>query len=371
MKKILVLLLLLSCGLVYAQNAADKYESFKENLKENTGFSYELNISVTAQRLHSKSDKTAVRHFYNPQISYTPFENTKWGSGSFDYESEHSRYFGAQAIALNESAGFISSINDTPEKEDYFLILTYTHALPDKMSWLSLTAGQIALCTIDGTTYTSDPHGMLINESFSASASAAYPNAGFGGYIKAETGALAIRAGIQSTANTEGTRIEIGKAFEGYYNSFLFSEYTPEIKKLGGGVYSFLLYYHNNGEGIDDIFGWSFNIEQNIGTFAIFGKANGVKNTVSENGIKQSYVAGVAYKDPFERNERDVILLSAGYNELDEEELGFSSEKVFEFQWVFAITSLMTITPNVLVYDSAFDGGTINAAYGLRAAFHF
>jgi len=292
------------------------------------------------------------------------------GSGTFDFESENARYFGVKAIELSNEAGIVSPINDYPDNADVILTLSYTHTLPGEMSWLSLSAGQFSLTSIDGTPYTTDPHGSLINMSFSASASAAYPDAGFGAYAKTETGHLSVRAGAQSSANMEGNRIAADTISGGYYTSFLFTEYKPEVKNFGEGIYSFLLYYQNNEGGLSDTFGWSFNFQQAIGKFAVYGKANGIKGGISESGIKQGYATGIAYKDPFERNDLDVILLAAGYNEIDAEEFGFSSEKILEFQWVYGITYLMSITPNIQIYDSAFDNGKTSVVYGLRATFY-
>ncbi|MCL2390402.1 MAG: hypothetical protein FWD54_07275 [Endomicrobia bacterium] len=84
MKKILLLLTLLSVSrFAYAENFADKYNSFKENLKEKTGFSYGADISFTAQRIEPEGGETAVQQFYHPYVSYTPFENTAWGQRNF------------------------------------------------------------------------------------------------------------------------------------------------------------------------------------------------------------------------------------------------------------------------------------------------
>ncbi len=124
------------------------------------------------------------------------------------------------------------------------------------------------------------------------------------------------------------------------------------------GQYSALGYYQPSvEEQAGYTWGWSLNSQQGLTEkLTIFNRINGISEEILP--ISRSYVLGLAYKDPLNRNPLDVITFAAAYNQLSAQGLGNPAynrayEMAFELQWVWGFSQYLTITPDIQVYPNA------------------
>ena len=351
----------------------EAYSDFKDFVQEKTGLRYGADISYTAQRAAPSGKNTAVQGIYYPYAVWNIFNDTKLGSGQIDFNYNLVRYWGVEAGTLGSRVKTASPINDYPAGQDIFSQLSYTHTLPGSLAWLSVTLGQFPLYNFDGTNYDSNQQTGLINYALSQNASASYPLAGLGAYVSAAlTREITLTGGYQSASNVSGSRIKFKEAFDGDYTGFASLNYSDE-----SGQYGLMGYYQPSVEEQEGYsWGWSVNAEQNLGgKWGAFGRANGSTNNITP--IKESYVLGLSYSNPFDRNPFDVITVAAAYNRLSEKAANApyvrTGETVLEAQWVWGVGKCLTITPDVQFYPAA----GLNAerewitVAGLRTAFMF
>lgn len=94
------------------------------------------------------------------------------------------------------------------------------------------------------------------------------------------------------------------------------------------------------------------NLSQNV---VMFGRANGSTDDIVP--IRNSYVLGMSFVNPLNRNPLDVITLGMAYNKLAKGAFGpvfqRTGEMVFEAQWVWGFTPYLTITPDLQMYNRA------------------
>ncbi|WP_428898363.1 Carbohydrate-selective porin [Parelusimicrobium proximum] len=336
----------------------NKYDSFKETVLERYGISFGGSISLMPQRLAPSGRQTSLQTMYFPYLEWTVFDSGRYGSGSFYISDIFTHYWGAQALALEERSLVASGINDYPENANLFYNLTYTHTLPAPLDWISVTAGQYSLFDFDGGTYTNDQQTALINFALSQNASALYPWAGLGAYVSVKPSeTVEIAGGYQDASNIEAKNIRAKTAFGGEYLGFGYLSFSPEVLGLGG-QYSFLFYHQPSVEEQEgSSLGWSLNIEQSVSEkMTLFARASGADNT--PHYIKQSYALGAAYKNPFNRNGLDTIIIGAAYNKLavnnlDDYEGVRSGETVVEAAWIWGVGNHFTITPDIQMYPRA------------------
>ena len=161
-------------------------------------------------------------------------------------------------------------------------------------------------------------------------------------------------AGMQDGSNIDATSVSVNTFHDGHYTTFGQVAYTPYISGLGDAQYSFMLYYQPYVEQQPQSnTGWSFNAQQNIGKkLAVFGRINGVSGDMAE--IKNSYVAGMVYNNPLNRNDLDQIGLAYAYNDICAEAVGEdlanNAEHVIEAYWAWGISKLATLTPDLQFY---------------------
>ena len=349
------------------------YSDFKDFVQEKTGLRYGVDISYTAQRVAPGGKNTAVQGIYYPYAVWNIFNDTKFGSGQIDFNYNLVRYWGLEAGELDSRVGVASAINDYPDRQDVFSQLSYTHTMPGSLAWLSLTVGQFPLYNFDGTSYDSNQQTGLINYALSQNASASYPSAGLGAYLSAALSKeITLSGGYQSASNISGSRIKFKEAFDGDYTGFASLNYSDE-----SGQYGLMGYYQPSTEEQKGYsWGWSFNAEENLGgKWSAFGRANGSVNNITP--VKQSYVLGLSYRNPLDRNPLDAITVAAAYNRLSAKAADApyvrTGETVFEAQWVWGLGKCLTITPDVQFYPEA----GLNAerewitVAGLRTTFMF
>lgn len=329
------------------------YSELKNRAENKLGLQFGFDVSFTAQRAAPNGKSTSIQAVYYPYASWDLFKSEHWGSGQINFNYSLTRYWGTEAQNLNDRVDVVSGINDTMVREDSFSQATYTHTMPGKLSWLSLTLGQYPLYNFDGTTYDSNAQTALINYALSQNASASYPTASLGAYLQAALNEkITLSAGYQDATNISGSQIRFKDAFSGEYTAFASLSYADNSAQ-----YSAMAYYQPSVELQEGYsWGWSLNAERDLGKkWNVFGRANGSTNNIMP--IKQSYVLGLSFLNPLERNPLDVITLGAAYNLLSEEALAApyvrSAETVLEAQWVWGITKYFTLTPDIQLYPRA------------------
>jgi len=323
----------------------------------NMGLDIGADISYLAQRVSPNGKQTAIQGVYYPYLTWDLFRDTALGSGQLNVNYTFIRYWGAQAATLQNRASLATAINDYSADQEFFSQFSYTYTLPGSMNWMSMTAGQFPLYNFDGTAYLDNQQTALMNFALSQNATAAYPLASFGGYLQAQSKSFTLAAGYQDATNISGRTIRLDTAFDDKYLVFGSLSWTPNFS-IGAGQYSLLYYYQPAVTDQDeDVNGWSFNMQQNIGDkWAIFSRSNGVNHSVT--GVRNSFAFGGALLDPLGRNSQDAILLGMAYNRLSETALGNPvnmkpSETAVELQWIWGIGKWITITPDLQIYPRA------------------
>ena len=329
------------------------YDNFKNQLAKNYGLSYNLDYSLMPQYTMPSGKHTALQSLFMPSIAWTTFQN-EYGTGTLNASYTSVLYNNNDAQDIQNNTGMVTGINDFTTSEQEFSGLYYTYQLPHKYNWLTFGAGQYSLYAFDGTDYDNNQQANFINYALSQNGSATYADAGLGVYAQATPGNWLFVVGAQDATNIEAPSIRFNHLDDKHYTTFAQVGYNPEICGLGQGQYSIMFYNQPNvSEQPQTTNGWSFNMQQNIGEkTALFGRINGVTgNMVS---IKNSYVLGAVYNNPFNRNDLDQIGLAYAYNDLSAaavgEKLYESAEQVVEAYWAWGISKWATVTPDLQFY---------------------
>lgn len=333
------------------------YIDFKNKTAEDLGLQFGLDASYLLQRGAPGGKQTSIQSIYYPYANWTLFKDRAAGSGEINFSYNLSHYWGLSGSALQERLNVASAQNDYTSNQEIFFQLSYTHTLPGQWDWLSFTAGQFPISNFDGTNYLDNQQTALMNFALSQNASSAYPSASMGAYVQAQNDLFTAAAGYQDASNVSGKNIRLSTAFDGKYTAFASLAWTPSFK-IGAGQYSFLYYYQPSVSAQpENVNGWSFNAQQNIGEkWAVFARANG--SSGGATGIKNSYAAGAALLNPFERNPQDALIAGAVYNRLSAKGLGYpaemrTGETALEIQYVFGIGKFITISPDLQFYPKA------------------
>lgn len=330
------------------------YADFKKWLSDKTGITYSVDISLLGQRGAPNGKGTPWQTQYYGTANWDMFSSDKFGSGSAQIAYTAVRYWGADPNDVADRIGIINSFNDYMSPANYFDQLSYTHQFPGSLSWLSATLGQFPMYNFDGTAYNSNQQINFINYALSQNGSSVYPSASLGGYITVTpSDTFTFSAGFQDAHNISGSRISTKDFDKKKYTSFFSVSYTPTFEKVGSGEYSLLVYNQPSvPEQPGTSNGWSLNLLQNLGKkWAIFARANGTNSTSSS--IKQSYMLGVVWNNPFQRNALDQFGLAGAVNKLNKSVNGpgtRSVENVLETYYAFGISNYLTITPDIQFY---------------------
>ena len=330
-----------------------KYSDFKDSLQKKYGIGFALDISFMPQYGAPSGKQTAFQSVIYPSLTWNIFKN-EYGAGTMTAAYNIVRYGGANGQNINNRIGAVTGINDNMTAGNTFDELYYTYQLPGRWNWLSMSVGQFPLANFDGTTYDSNQQQYFINEAMAQNASSSYPSASLGGYVSVTPGEWNLSFGAQDATNTTGQSISTSHLGEKHYTTFASLTYSPDIGQLGAGQYSLMFYNQPSvRKQPQTTNGWSLNFLQNLGEkLAFFGRANGVSGAQEE--IERSWVLGMVYNDPFERNSLDQIGLAGAYNEINEKAVGepltHDAETVLEAYWSWGISQWMTLTPDIQVY---------------------
>jgi hypothetical protein len=357
MKKSLIGLLVFNFVLAEISSACaattDSYSEFKNMLNDKYGLNYELDYSVLGQRSSPSGKYNAVQSYFAPSVVWTNFDN-QYGTGALNF-SYNSVYYGRHnALDLQNRSGMVTPINDYDDEAQEFAGLYYTYQLPDKYNWLTLGLGQYPIYNFDGTSYDANQQINFINYALSQNATSSYSTAGVGFYMQANPEKWSFVVGAQDASNVSATGIKVNKLHDKHYTTFGSIGYNPSFKYIGSGEYSVMVYNQPAvSEQPQSTTGWSVNMAQNLGKkLSLFGRINGVTGNIIT--IKQSYVAGLVYNNPLDRNALDQIGLAYAYNRLDAKAVGeniyHKAEQVIEAYWAWGISKWATVTPDFEFY---------------------
>ncbi|MDD4557052.1 MAG: carbohydrate porin [Alphaproteobacteria bacterium] len=355
----------------------DDYQDFKAELKEDTGLSYDGAISILGQRATPSGKITPFQVQYYGEADWQAFESEEIGSGSFQISYTSNRYMKHKrnGAALGENIGVVDGVNDYGTNQNYFNQLTYTHQMPADFKWLSVTFGQFPMYNFDGNPYASNQQTQFINDAFSQNGSDTYPSASIGGFVSVTPNdEWTASIGYQDAHNISGREIKTNTASSGKYTGFGYVAYTPKIEGLGQGLYSLTVYHQPSvKEQPENSYGWSLNLAQDIGKkWAVFSRINGSSHSSS---LKQSYVLGGVYKDPFDReNSLDGIGFAAGVNKINHQVVADARkwENVMETYLNYGIGNNLLLTPDVQMYiKPALSDKNTAFVYSLRATLLF
>ncbi len=373
----LALLCLMCSENVSAENIFSEYQLFKNNLNQNYGFDYDVDVSILGQRTSPNGKNNAVQAYIYPEFSWTTFNNN-YGIGTLNFAYTIIRYGNHNANDLANNSGYVTGINDYTNNENQFNELYYTYQLPGKFDWLTFALGQFPLYNFDGTNYDSNQQINFLNDSLAQNASASYSSSGLGGYVQITPNEeWSFSFGGQDATNIDAPSIRFNHLDENHYTTFGYVSYTPTIKGLGDAEISLLVYNQPAvSEQPQTTNGWSLNLSQNIGEkLSVFARINEVSGSMEE--IRQSWVFGGVYNNPLDRNALDQIGLAYAYNKIDEaavgETLSHDVEQVVEAYWAWGIGDSLTITPDVQLYinpalNQKSDYGVVTS---LRATLYF
>lgn len=358
MKKNIVFLFFLIASLsgnvAKAQGGFENYQDFKNRLNKKYGFDYSVDVSILEQRSAPNGKHNAVQGYLYPSFTWEMFNN-KNGVGTLNFAYTVIRYGNHNANDLANNSGFVTPINDYASGENEFNELYYTYQFGGKYNWLTLGLGQFPIYNFDGTDYDANQQINFLNEALSQNASASYTQAGVGVYAQINPNDnWTIAFGGQDGTNVDAPSIRFNDLSDEHYTTFGYVAYTPTIKGLGDAEVSLLVYNQPwVKEQPQTTNGWSLNLSQNIGEkLSVFARVNETSGDVEE--IRQSWVLGGVYNNPFDRNPLDQIGLAYAYNKIDEKAVGekvnHKAEQVVEAFWSFGVGDMVVITPDVQLY---------------------
>lgn len=332
----------------------DEYSEFKNWLSKEYGLNYAVDISYMPQRGAPSGRKTSYQTIIAPSVTWENFHN-EYGTGTLNAAYNITRYGGSSASTIGSNIGAVTGINDFTSPSNSFDELYYSYQLGGSWDWLTLNAGQFPMYNFDGTTYDSNQQVNFINYALAQNASSTYPTASLGGFVQiAPNDEWTVVVGAQDGTNITGESISTRDLNEEHYTTFASLSYTPTIKGLGAGQYSVMVYNQPYVERAKQTTnGWSLNMSQDLTEkWAVFARVNGVSGSVAE--IDQSWVLGMVYNNPLNRNPLDQIGFAGAYNKINEDavgsELSNNNEKILEAYWAWGISKWMTITPDIQFY---------------------
>lgn len=357
-------------------DVGNEYIEYKNWLSKEYGIDFAMDVSYMAQRGAPNGEHTSYQTIASPSIVWKTFDN-EYGTGTLNIAYNMVRYGGISANHLGDNIGVATPINDFPSKSNAFDELYYNYQFAGDLKWLSVAVGQFPLYNFDGTAYDSNQQVNFMNLALSQNASSTYSISGVGTFVQvAPNSEWTFILGGQDATNISGESVRVNNLDEEHYTTFAYASYTPTISGLGAAQYSVLLY---NQPGVreqkETTNGWSINVMQDIGEkFSVFGRVNGVSGNVAT--INQSWVAGMVYKNPINRNPLDQIGFAFAYNKVDKAVAGETynnDEKILEAYWAWGVSKWMTITPDVQFYiDPALNKKSdYDTVVSLRANFFF
>jgi hypothetical protein len=335
----------------------DSYLESKRIISDQYHFDFSFDFSQYLQ-VGTKGNPVWLAVYY-PSATWRPFTDTAIGSGEFNFTFGHQSYFSGTNNAIQAKRfGLITLPNDWGSDNFSWSTISYTHALPGALSWLSITGGQYNLFGFDPSEYAGNAQTTFIGYSFAQDVTQAFPNAGLGAYLQAKAPNEQFRAagGFQGATNLDGGTITASGIAGGKVLGWGNLQWTPTFTGLGDGIYSRLVYEQplipmvsSSSTGI------SFSASQAFtGKWGAFLRVNNA--TGSDIAIRTSADIGGIRNNPFDRNPEDQVGLALGWNQTNQEFVGILSGGVRVGEWVseiyyrYTLTKAVSLTPGVQVF---------------------
>lgn len=329
---------------------ADRYTDFKTQLQDKTGLTYTLDLTTMPQY----GGQMSWQNMYHADVGWQATKNL-----SFQFAHTGVKYFDHSANDVSDYMHVALPINDYPSDAHVFDQLNATYSF-DK---ISITLGQFPIYIFDGGRYDSNQQVNFNNYAFSQNASQAYPTSSLGGFITyTPNEKFSFTVGAQDATNIAGNNITVSGFDQHKVNGFAYAQYQPD-----NGLYRLLLYYQPSVAGqLQDSWGWSLNARHCFDKWEVFGRINGTNDSL-EN-VRQSYMIGSVYNNPFKRNALDQFGVAYSLNKLNTNLMERNYENVFEVYYNVGITKYFVLTPDFQLYVNLGDDASKDfaAAVALR-----
>jgi hypothetical protein len=345
----------------------DEYLKFKKELRRDYDISYSMQVSIFPQWGTPKGGSGTAELVYAPNATWNPFTNTAIGSGSFNVAVQQNQFWTKTNAASQQARlGLITLPNDWGVSGYQYNQLMYTHTLPGRWSWLSVTVGQYTFLAYDDSLYAGNAQANFISLPLVQNATQTYPQGGLGAYAQAATadGQFAVAGGFQGATSVTGESLTTRGFSTGKYAYFAEGEWWPNF--LAGGDYSVLGYTQPSvPQQATNSYGVSFNGVQKIDSkWGLFLRANYASGTAIP--IETSVAWGGIHNNPFQRNKLDEVGLGFFWDKTNHKAVGQparNAEWGAELYYNYTIFKGLRVTPDVQLYfDPALKPGAGPAA---------
>lgn len=345
----------------YVDRLPDRYRSFKKELHDQYGFDYQIRAGFLAQRGAPNGKNTVFRDKYEVEANWDFLKSDTIGDGSLSLLYEDINYSHIEGTKMTTRLGVSDPINDDAFRREYFKRFVYTHRLPGKMDWLSLSFGQFLIGSFGKISYKSVPLYHFNNFALAKNMTKGYPTGGVGGYVTLRViDNVTLIAGAQDTTNYFPQNISFKNIDENKWTNFLYVLYTPKLTNKGKTVISGWVYHSPaikkysgqfNKAFLKPSDGFNLTVRQDLSDkWTVFGKINA--STGNRMCMEQSYVMNVMYNNPLNRNELDQIGVGVGVNKLSKlnKNTVRKWENVVEAYWSWGVSNFMIVTPDIQCY---------------------
>jgi hypothetical protein len=336
----------------WADRQYDSWLAFKKDISDRYNFDFFIDFSFYGQ--FGTKGHPVWSAVYYPGFSWRAFTDTAIGSGKIDFTAGFQNYFGHNNSQQAAELGLITFANDWTSDNFTWSTLTYTHTLPGSMNWLSFAVGSYNLFSFDPSLYAANAQTTFISYSFSQDATQTFPNAGFGGFVKAKPNdQFSFAGGVQDGTNLRGNSLT---SF-GYHTDRVLGwgnvQWTPKFEGLGDGTYSLLIYDQPAVPTLtSQSTGISLSASQELGDkWGVWARVNNATGTQAT--IRTSIDAGAIVNDPFTRNPNDQVGFALGWNKTNVATTGpgvRGGEWVSEAYYRYQVFKAVSLTPDVQVF---------------------
>jgi hypothetical protein len=314
----------------------DRYLLFKEGLQNTYGLQYAIEVSALPQW----AGTSATNFVYTPWIRWTPFTDTALGSGAFVFSFQQNGFGpGADPTALQTHAGLLTPASDWGGNLADLAQLTYTHTLPGRWRWLSVTLGQYSFGLYDQNEYAGNAQSNFVNYALAQNATQTYVSGDLGAYAQAAAPdrKWVLAGGFQGATNLTGSGLSVRGIATGKLAYFMAAQSTPGVL---GGSYGFLWYTRpatpaqpSPSRGIS--FNAVHNINPKLGLFLRVNHAGG-----RDSAIATSLAWGVVVNGPLAHRPFDRLGLGFAWNKTNPQAVDLparNSEFVAEIYYNYAV----------------------------------
>jgi hypothetical protein len=356
----------------------DQYLAWKEQFQKQYNIEYSLQTSILPQWGFPKSGSAGVDFVWTPTIAWKPFTDAVVGSGIVTFSVQQNQFWNSPNTATFQArAGLLTPPGDWGVNTTDYAQLTYTHTLPGKWDWLSVTVGQYGFGAYDTNQYAGNAQTNFVNYALAQNATQTYVSADLGAYAQvAPLGSnLVFAGGFQGATDFAGSTVSPHGFASGKEAYFLAARWAPNL--LSGGFYS-LLWYTQPAlpeQEVSSSSGLSFNAVQNIDAkWGLFLRANTATGLIST--IATSVAWGVIRNDPFVHNPLDQLGLGIAWNKTNIGTVGEparSAEWVAEIYYDYTVFKGLQIAPDIQAYPQPALAQTFGpeAVFTLRATVTF